>query len=50
MPRATKLTQAQRKEIQEMIAVAVQKVKDELADRDTEAIGFKYEPVSDFQE
>jgi hypothetical protein len=50
MPRATKLTQAQRKEIQEMIAAAVKALRDELADRDTEAIGFKYEPVSNFEE
>lgn len=44
------LSKQQRKEVEEIVAAAVQKMKDELASSDVEAIGFKYEPVSNFDE
>ena len=50
MWRGTRLSKRQREEVEAMIAAAVQKVRDELSDRSTEAIGFKYEPVSDPEE
>ena len=50
LPGISRLTRAQRKEVEEMITAAVAKLRDELTDRNTEAIGFKYEPVSDFEE
>jgi hypothetical protein len=42
----TSLSQAQRKEVEEMIREALEK----LSEPTIEAIGFKYEPVSDFEE
>lgn len=47
LPGISRLTKKQRAEVEEMVAAAVKALRDELCDRSTEAIGFKYEPVAD---